>query len=239
MELKKETYNDITTNSELRIYDYLLTHVNSDDIVIEHMDYTTMGIKSLSPKYKNGGVKWYCDYVMDDSDDNIVIRKEFEYVDNGAWIKHTWFKHDGTIGIYKTEFKPLNPIEIGKIKKNNRERAINFLMVNGDQMRATADSLILDMFSSEAELNFFKNVYIDIADSIDILLNFFKYEIDVFILRGSTIFYDKINDIIDGTIVNSDIQTRLLKYVESAPSAEYPTVKRVKDSIFEQITDNY
>lgn len=112
--------------SELRINE-LLEHLPFEPL-IEHFDFTTIGLRTETPVYGLKGVKISADYTYNES---CCVKKSFTYTSEGVWITLEWLKHNNEVGIRKIIFKPLNIVEIAKINKSNRDRTITYLQASG------------------------------------------------------------------------------------------------------------
>ena len=112
--------------SELRINE-LLEHLPFEPL-IEHFDFTTIGLRTETPVYGLKGVKISADYTYKET---CCVKKSFTYGSEGVWIILEWLKYNNDVGIRKTIFKPLNIVEIAKINKSNRDRTITYLQASG------------------------------------------------------------------------------------------------------------
>jgi len=155
----------INNRRELRIYE-LLKNMSYIPL-IEHFDFTTIGLRTETPVYGNGGVKISSSYTMNG---NEVVKKLFSYVDDGVWVEIVWMKKDGSTGIKKTIFKPLNIVEIHKINKSNRDRTITYLQASA--------------------------IGTPIENYVNDILKFCKNEIDLFIYNNTDDFKEKIENTI-------------------------------------------
>ena len=162
MKIEKIEYinDDIKT---LRIYE-LLEHLPFIPL-IEHFDFTTIGLRTETPKYGKKGVKEMSEYTYNNK---CCVRKLFDYTIDGLWITFEWLCLDGTVGIRKIIFKPLNVVEIAKIKKSNRDRTITYL-------QASAKGTPIENY-------------------VNVLLKHYKTEVDLFIYNDTEDFKNVINN---------------------------------------------
>jgi hypothetical protein len=121
-------------------------------------DFTLIGLVSKPSAYGVGGVKVKHEYC--DSEDNVVVAKQFSYDEKGVTIVFEWFNNDDTVGSKKTEFKPLSPVQVANLKKKNRDRTLMYL-------KATA-------------------VGTPIADVVSEILLHYKHEIELWLLNGTS-----------------------------------------------------
>lgn len=148
---------------------------------IEHFDFTTIGLRTETPVYGVGGIKESASYSMvldgDESVDDLgndtsvfteVVRKEFTYSENGVDILIKWFSKDGSVGLEKHIFKPLNIVEVFKINKSNRDRTISWLEASA--------------------------VGTPIEPYVNALLREYKTEVDLYIYNNTNDFIDRVNN---------------------------------------------
>lgn len=159
----KEGVDYFTDIESLRIFE-ALEHLSTMPIV-EHFDFTTIGLTTETPVYGRKGVKESASYTKNGLE---VVRKTFIYKDDGVWIFFYWFDKEGEVGLQKVEFKPLNIVEIHKINKSNRDRTITYL-------QASALGTPIESY-------------------VNILLKEYKNEIDLFVYNDTDDFYNVVKN---------------------------------------------
>lgn len=134
--------------NNLRIYE-LLEHLPYMPL-IEHFDFTTIGLRTETPVYGTKGVKQSSSYTYAGVE---VVRKSFIYQEDGVWILFYWFDKEGDVGLEKVIFKPLNIVEIHKINKSNRDRSITYLQASaiGTPIEPYVNSLLRN-YKEEVDL---------------------------------------------------------------------------------------
>jgi len=196
--------NDIVQNftreSELRIWPYINSMPNVPHI--PSLDYTIIGLVSKPSVYGMGGIKSYHEYVNEF--DDVVVLKTFTYSSTGTTLRMEWMKHDGTVGVTKNEFKPQTPVAVANLKKQNRDRTLMYL-------KATAEGTALETV-------------------VDAILKHYKYEIEIWLMNGTSDWVDAIGTEVDATILT------YLAIVAEAPSANYPNGITVGEGIIMQTT---
>lgn len=119
--------------------------------LIEFLDFTTIGLVTEPPVYGTGGVKQYQEYWNDE--DEWVVRKVFQYGEDGVYIRFQWADKEGGVGLEKIEHRPLNSVEIAKIQRSNRERTILYLQASAaDTPAAPLINAIIIHYKYEIEL---------------------------------------------------------------------------------------
>lgn len=111
---------------DLLLYKLLRFQI-SDFEQLQQIDFTLLGLTTETPKYGVKGVKSYSDYTLNGQ---LAVKKEFNYTDLGLELKFNYYLNDGTVGFVKTEFKPLDKVELGKIFISNRARTIAYLQTS-------------------------------------------------------------------------------------------------------------
>lgn len=216
MELEEKVKYFVEEISDLKIYEFL-EHMPFLPIV-EHFDFTTIGLRTETPIYGKKGVKQSSSYTYKGSE---IVRKTFVYEENGVWVLFHWFDLNGEVGLEKVIFKPLNIVEVAKINKSNRDRTITYLQASA--------------------------IGTPIEDMVNDILKRYKTEVDLFIYNDTEDFKISL-DTEPVISSNSDYNTILSengyinrywyylnKVIIQAPSDNYPEGKTVKDSILEQI----
>jgi len=146
----------------------------------------------------------------------VIIR--FTYVLEGKKIKSfqkfiEWLKADGNVGISK-DITPDDGVgKIIKLNKSIREDQIDYLREQGDILRETAE-----LFPEPT-----KSQYIQVADSVDLLLLHYDAPITEYEKTGDSAFKDAIDNETDATIL------AILAIIVNTE------LQNVKDVIFEQI----
>ena len=115
-----------TSFRDLIIYPLILQNVNSFE-EISQVDFTLIGLTTETPKYGTKGIKSYSDYTLNGK---LAVRKEFNYTNLGLEITFKYYLENGEIGYDKTEFKPLDVVELAKIFISNRARTIAYLQAS-------------------------------------------------------------------------------------------------------------
>jgi hypothetical protein len=160
---KAENYDINLPNLEdLRVFKFIKQNISSIDELLQ-IDFTLLGLVNETPKYGNKGIKQMSSYTHDNL---IVVEKLFNYLEKGLEITFNYYLNDGNIGVSKTEFKPLDKVEIGKIKKSNRDRTITYLQVSG--------------------------MGTPIEQFVNALLKRYKNEVDLFIYNDTDDFKNKV-----------------------------------------------
>jgi len=123
MEIFVEEISELRINAFLKVFPY--------EIDLEHLTnipFTTIGLIKNTPKYGDRGIKLHASYT---DGVNEVVRKTFAYdlesENASVTIKFDWYTIEGNIGVSKTEYKPLNIVDVENIKKGNRKRTITYL----------------------------------------------------------------------------------------------------------------
>lgn len=151
---------NIRNNDELRIFPYI--EEMSYDPCIHSLDFTLIGLVNKSPNYGLKGIKIDNTYCNDA--DEVVVKKSFDYVATGVNLLFEWYKHDGTVGVSKSQFKPLNVVEIHKIEKANRDRTISYL-------HAAAIGTPIEMHVTEVLKHYKEEIDLFIYNNTDDLIN--------------------------------------------------------------------
>lgn len=193
--------------SELRIWD--ITDDLPTPILIESFDFTTIGLTIRPAKYGIGGVKQSQEYWNDSAD--LVVKKSFTYYDTGVTIRFEWFKKDGEVGIYKDEFKPLNPVEVAKLQRANRDRTISYL-------QATAIGTPIEPYVTAILKHYEKEINLWLFNATDDWANAIINEPEFLVDGSPNPIYNYL-----------EIQTRPV-------SEEYPTGLNVRQGVLQQIT---
>ncbi len=139
---------------QLVIYTLITQQINSIEELYQ-VDFTLIGLTNETPKYGTKGVKLTSDYTLNGQ---LAIRKEFEYLNTGLQITFDYYFASGEIGFTKTEFKPLDKVELGKIAKSNRDRTITYLQVSavGTPIENFVNAL-LKRYKTEVDLFIYNN----------------------------------------------------------------------------------
>ena len=203
--LSNVTYH--TDEDNLRIWD-IVEHFPNPTL-IEFMDFTTIGLVAEPAVYGTGGIKLYQEYW--DDDDNWVVRKNFSYRPDGLLIQFEWADKEGNTGLSKTEFKPLNKVEIAKLHRANRERTILYLQASAADTAA--------------------------APLITAIIRHYKYQIDLWILNETDDLVNAIRnepEYYDDKVTPNPIYYYL--HVPTVPPSErFPNGLMVKSSILYQV----
>ena len=130
---------------------------------VPSLDFTIIGLNSENPVYALNGKKERADYTLDGK---LAIRKFFFYKEDGIVINIRWYMNDGSVGHEKQFFKQLSNVQIEKLYRSQRDRAIVYLQANAKGTPA--------------------------EPYVNIIIAHFKTEIDLFVQSGSSALYKAI-----------------------------------------------
>ena len=138
-------YNE---QEELRIFPSLMMYPRP--IVIENLDFTTMGLTKSTPEYVKGR-KVSATYINNDGE--VVVQKLFNDVAEGLEITIEWLCHDGSVGLRKTFTKPMSIHEKAEQTRKRRNRQISYLQLSavGTPIESYVEALFL-RYKTETEM---------------------------------------------------------------------------------------
>lgn len=213
------TIQRITDNVEnLRIYEILY---DLDQMpTIEHFDFTTIGLTKESPLYEKGR-KIEASYTNDKNE--LVVKKVFyDNLDNNGVIKElgmrvAWYTKDGKEGLVKDQvIKKFNSAESKTLYRRRRQRAIDYLEASAEEK--------------------------GVGWIIDLILESFKHELELFILSGNKLFENTLikeaSNSDSKKITTPDGHIVTLAYIlkQKLPATEkYPEGQTVLEGIIEEI----
>jgi len=227
----------------LRIWDILeaLDYEYLSEGMLMSLDFTLLGLEQVDWTIKRG--RRENRYYYNDKNELVVEHLyNYEYTQSGNVKNYTqtinWYNKQGQIGLTKNVNVKKGSGSITRLNRTIRQNQIDFLIEEGENLRYLVTTLTLDNFGgNQALMDGTIAAYLDVANSLDFLVKYFDKQINLYILRGIKDFENNVRGIIDGIINEPEVKEKLLKFVEKAPSEKYPNVKRVYNSILEQIVN--
>lgn len=177
------------------------------NIDVTKRDYTIIGLVKDSPKYEKGR-KISASYFSDNEKEDLVIMKTF-----------TDIKEEGKLVKLKIDHNFYN--EEGEIGTHTT----TYIDLN------IAEVATLERKRRNRAIDFLRasSVGTPIENYVTALLKHYKEEIDLYIYNNTSDFQNSINNESEAPYIN------YLNIIIEGPSTEYPSGKKVKDSILEQI----
>lgn len=149
IEREVEIFTPLVDFRDLLIYPLVKQDVRTVEELAQ-IDFTLVGLTTETPKYAAKGIKTKAEYTFAGK---VVASKVFKYVATGLNLTINYHLEDGTVGYSKTEFKPLDKVELAKISRSNRDRSITYLQASavGTPIETHVNAL-LKRYKTEVDL---------------------------------------------------------------------------------------